>query len=214
MKIVAISDTHNMHSKFTLPEGDLLIHAGDACGWGSREEFEDFVKWLGRQDFEHKIYVPGNHDLYVEQNPARCRRMLAHAGVHLLIDEGVVLGGLKIYGTPMTPTFGAWSFMADEEELRDYYDMIPEGMDVIVCHGPPRGLLDRNLEGDLCGSEALLEALLERQPQVFICGHIHEGRGSARLGRTDLYNVAAVTRHHGIVRGAGTVIEMGGEDEA
>ena len=34
MKIVCISDTHNMHRRISVPSGDVLIHAGDATGQG------------------------------------------------------------------------------------------------------------------------------------------------------------------------------------
>ena len=45
MRIVCISDTHLQHG-FTVPEGDLLLHAGDATGRGTLPEIERFATWF------------------------------------------------------------------------------------------------------------------------------------------------------------------------
>ena len=42
MKIVCISDTHSLQHKMTIPNGDLLIHAGDISSRGKIEEIEMF----------------------------------------------------------------------------------------------------------------------------------------------------------------------------
>ena len=68
VRIVLISDTHNRHRKLQLPEGDILIHAGDFTNNGTRKEIEDFDNWLASLDqFQHKVLVPGNHDTGTEE---------------------------------------------------------------------------------------------------------------------------------------------------
>ena len=72
MKIVAISDTHNRHKHLTskglgdlLPEGDLLIHAGDLTGQGLRGEVESILKWFEEVASRYTngvVFVAGNHD--------------------------------------------------------------------------------------------------------------------------------------------------------
>lgn len=56
-RIVCISDTHNQTPK--LPQGDVLIHAGDLTNQGSFSELEKTVKWLESTDFQAKIVVAG-----------------------------------------------------------------------------------------------------------------------------------------------------------
>lgn len=56
-RIVCISDTHNQTPK--LPQGDVLIHAGDMTKQGSRHELERTVRWLESTDFEAKIVIAG-----------------------------------------------------------------------------------------------------------------------------------------------------------
>jgi hypothetical protein len=65
-RIVCISDTHGLHRKVAVPEGDLLIHADDFMRTGAYfEEIADFNDWLGEQPHRHKIVVAGR--LYTEE---------------------------------------------------------------------------------------------------------------------------------------------------
>ena len=62
-KIVCISDTHTHTSDFSLPPGDILIHAGDFSKTGLPEEVATFNDFLSKQPFAYKIVIAGNHDL-------------------------------------------------------------------------------------------------------------------------------------------------------
>ena len=64
VRFVCISDTHNKHDALKLPDGDVLLHAGDFSGVGSPKEVAAFAQWFAGQDkFAHKIVIAGNHDL-------------------------------------------------------------------------------------------------------------------------------------------------------
>lgn len=56
-RFVCISDTHNQTPK--LPQGDVLIHAGDLTNQGSFSELEKTVKWLEGLKFDSKIVIAG-----------------------------------------------------------------------------------------------------------------------------------------------------------
>ena len=69
MRIVCISDTHGLHKKMEhlLPEGDILIHAGDCTNVGKENEIVDFVNWFQNlKGFDTKIFIAGNHDFGFE----------------------------------------------------------------------------------------------------------------------------------------------------
>jgi predicted phosphodiesterase len=68
MKIVCISDTHNQHKGLVVPDGDLLIHAGDATGQGSLKEIAAFLTWMDGLPHRHKVLVAGNHDFLFEKD--------------------------------------------------------------------------------------------------------------------------------------------------
>ena len=66
MKIICISDTHRKHHKIEMPEGDILIHAGDFTRYSKAFEIESFNEWLGELPFEEKICIAGNHEFLFE----------------------------------------------------------------------------------------------------------------------------------------------------
>ena len=62
MRIVCISDTHSLHNnmRHTLPEGDVLIHAGDISNRGGQKDVTDFVHWFQNiEGFDTKIFRRG-----------------------------------------------------------------------------------------------------------------------------------------------------------
>ena len=85
-RIVTISDTHSRHSKISpMPEGDILIHSGDATERGGIDEIAAFNEWLGALPYKHKIFVAGNHDWLFERSPQFAPTMMTNA--HYLLDS-------------------------------------------------------------------------------------------------------------------------------
>jgi len=208
MRIVAISDTHNREVE--LPEGDLLIVAGDLTATGGPRELENFNRYLERQSvkFGHDpLVIAGNHDFAFEDAPTEARRLLS-AAVYLE-DELVEIDGKLIYGSPWTPEFKRWAFMKERgPEIRQAWKKIPDGLDVLVTHGPPHGILDYC--GVNAGCEELLETLtkrLARPPRFHVFGHIHEGYGQEQGERTVFLNVSICNRAYNPIN-APTVFEI------
>jgi len=104
MKIISISDTHQQHSKLTIPECDILIHCGDYSNHGTEMDFHQFVGWFSNLDqARNKIFIAGNHDFQIQKNQS-LRNQIPN-GVIYLQDNDVTINGIKIYGTPWTPFF-------------------------------------------------------------------------------------------------------------
>jgi len=76
MRITCISDTHGLHSQLKFVPGDLLIHAGDISEYGTEDEIFDFTQWFAKQPFTYKIFIAGNHDLFLETIPLKTFREL------------------------------------------------------------------------------------------------------------------------------------------
>ena len=103
MRIVCIADTHELHRELAVPPGDLLIHAGDFSFNSKRPwMYRNFDLWLGELPHRHKIIIPGNNDYLLEE--PRERRVITNAT--LLVDSSVEVEGLKIWGSPVTPSYG------------------------------------------------------------------------------------------------------------
>ena len=127
---------------------------------------------------------------------------------HYLQDAGVELFGIKLWGTPWQPWFHDWAFNAPRRDgeafLASKFELIPDDTDIVVCHGPPRGLGDHSGSADgqpHVGSTALTETLERIQPRLMVCGHIHSGYGRYRLGPTEVINAALVDNSYRPVNG-------------
>lgn len=188
--VCIISDTHRTHEDLTIPEVDLLIHCGDYTGINSLEELHGLNDWFGKQPTKKVLFVPGNHDEIFENNEKYARSFMTNATV--LIDEFVEVDGLKIYGIPWVPTFFDWSFMKPDLNLQKHWNKIPPGLDILITHGPPYSILDKNSQGQMCGSQTLYMhiAKMEKAPKVHCFGHIHEGRGEKVIEDTRFINAA------------------------
>ena len=81
-------------------------------------------------------------------------------------------------------------------ELREKWDLIPAHVDVLITHGPPHGVLDRSAGGENVGCEELLAATRRIRPRLHVFGHIHQGLGWWRLGRTLHVNASNCAGRH------------------
>ena len=206
MRIVLISDTHG-HNSIRIPEGDILIHAGDLTPSGQIGEIAAASKWLGSLPHHYKIAIAGNHDLQFERSPIEATSLLRSAGVIYLQDTSTSVEGLSIYGSPWQPEFMHWAFNVPRGELAKYWNQIPNGLDILVTHGPPYGILDQRVPpgvrrlapwedeepfagSDHVGCEELLAAVQRTKPRVHAFGHIHRGYGTTQNDHTTFYNAS------------------------
>lgn len=178
-RIVCISDTHNCNEQITVPDGDVLIHAGDATIRGTIDEIERFNEWFANLPHEHKIFVAGNHDWLFEINQKAARRLLDPEIIYLQ-DDSVEIENLNFYGSPWQPCFYDWAFNLNRgAEIRAKWRLIPADTNVLITHGPPHGILDETPAGDRAGCEELLARVREIKLKLHVFGHIHNGYGEA-----------------------------------
>ncbi len=188
MKITCISDTHGKHDHLSLPAGDMLIHTGDLSHKGRKQEIKAFLTWFAEQPFRYKIFIAGNHDFFIEQSPNSFRRMIPSECIYLENSE-ILIEGIHIWGSPITPYFYNWAFNRHRgQDIARYWDEIPKGTDILITHGPPSMVLDRTYGGRYVGCDTLRETVLDINPQYHIFGHIHEGYGKKMLGYTQCIN--------------------------
>jgi Icc-related predicted phosphoesterase len=188
-----ISDTHEKHLSLNgfMPEGDVLIHAGDFTMQGEPLYVNKFNEWLGTLPYSRKIVIPGNHELTFDEkfNP---RYLEARAGITnatLLINQSIIIDGIKFYGMPDTPEFCNWAFNRTSEEMESLSQAIPNDVDVLITHGPPYGHLDQTrINGDNLGCRKLRNRVDNIRPKVHVFGHIHGGYGK----KEDIYGTTFV----------------------
>jgi predicted phosphodiesterase len=184
MKITCISDTHNQHLHIPpdwLEGGDVLVHAGDISGRGSLREVEEFLAWFNELPYTHKIMIAGNHDFWFEKvSTFAVNEMLQekYPNIVYLNDSGIEIDGVKFWGSPVQPWFYDWAFNRMGTDICRHWDMIPLDTDVLITHGPMKGILDMTARGVSTGCPYLLEKSAEMTNlKLFVCGHIHEAYG-------------------------------------
>lgn len=174
----------------TIPDCDLLLFAGDL---GARERFytdaPDYRAWLYglHERGILSIGVAGNHDFDSEKWNLPWTYL---HNDHVTVQQPT---RLKVWGSPLSPTFGQWAHMRPDADLAKVYAEIPEDVDVIVSHGPPFGFGDLAQGKVHAGSQSLTARLrrltIDREkPLLVACGHIHEGYGICELGPLKIIN--------------------------
>jgi Icc-related predicted phosphoesterase len=187
IRIVCISDTHEWHRDVSVPDGDLLIHAGDFTFWNHVSKIQDFNNWLGELPHRYKVVIPGNHDRVFNKDPSM-RALITNAV--LLINESVRLCGLNIWGSPVTCDDAAYGHTRRDERAK-LYASIPKDTHILVTHGPPFGILDREPGSHRReGCTELRLAVMQLQPRLHVFGHVHAGYGTYKNETTQFVNAA------------------------
>jgi Icc-related predicted phosphoesterase len=199
VRIVCISDTHELHRELDVPPGDILIHAGDFTFMSKRPSMvADFDRWLGELPHPTKLVIPGNHDSLVESGEVTRLR-----NATLLINRGMESHGLRIWGTPLTSLYGGAFGRTDPEDRRRIYAGIPPDTDILVTHGPPYGILDcEHGSSRHQGCKVLLETVQRLKPRLHVFGHVHGSYGSVKVGSTIFANAALFTEFGDVDRKA------------
>jgi len=188
-RIVCLSDAHGSYRKVKIPEGDVLILAGDMTRKGDLQDWIKLNEFLGTLPHLHKICVAGNGDYCFQEEPAKARKILSKA--LYLQDEKTELLGLKIYGSPWQPRFLDMAFNLERgTALQEVWAKIPVDTDILITHCPPRGILDKTALGQHIGCEELKARIEELKLKLHVFGHVHESRGVLKQGETTFVNAA------------------------
>lgn len=203
LRLVLISDTHERHRKIEVPPCDVLIHAGDISIVGGVDSYKDFLSWFHSQTAQHKLFVAGNHDWKLRDFMANFQ---SFQDITYLHDTSITIGGVKFYGSPYTPVFGEWSYMIPRgKTLYEHWLQIPHDTDVLITHGPRKGVLDVPAQMgyshsvEHCGDEDLGVVLDALKVKLHVFGHIHGGAGELKLNGVHYVNASVVNEAYEVV---------------
>lgn len=195
MRIVAFTDIHGSYNKLESSlskesDFDVVVIGGDLTTHGTASEAREAIRRF--QNYGKPVFVvAGNMDL-----PA-FDEIYDSLGVNINA-KGIVLndiGFFGISGSPFTPMHTPYEIAEGEIKLRaeaGWTEVQTARRKIFVPHAPPAGTkLDRTFLGKHVGSTAIREFVERNQPEVLICGHIHESRGIDVLGKTQMVNCGA-----------------------
>ncbi|OJJ69556.1 hypothetical protein ASPBRDRAFT_131439 [Aspergillus brasiliensis CBS 101740] len=207
---------------------DVVIHCGDMTNYSYMSEFETAIKQLKRLNAPLKIIIAGNHDftldtpvfqqkiqdsnlegdpsvkkVYGEYEEARKIFEQQHDRGIIFLDENTHTftlpngARLNIYASPYTPSLGDWGFQYHPERGHDF--QIDKAVDVVITHGPPKGIMDYTDNGR-AGCPDLFKAVARSRPRMHCFGHIHEGwgamiahwRDATRIGNNEISHFTAI----------------------
>lgn len=195
MRLALISDTHGKHLNVRVPDGDVLIHAGDCTDDIGQASLRRFLTWFESQPHKYKLFIAGNHDGAFEKWPDKAQQMVKDVAPNCtyLQEMGVIIEGVKFYGMPHTPEFCNWYFNVPRDKMFKHTSLIPGDTDVLITHGPPFGILDvSGFDKQKVGCRALYEDMQRVKPDVHVFGHIHHSYGHHAFIHDDGYKTMCV----------------------
>ena len=206
VRVVCIADTHTL--TLPIPDGDILIHAGDLTNAGTTAEIQTAIDWISSLPHQHKIVVAGNHDTYLDP---RSRLTLSKPDqngflnwkqiIYLQHRSTTIRHGsrhITIHGAPQTPACGDASHAFQYARGQDAWSStVPRHVDILVTHTPPKFHLD--LFHPSVGCEWLLRECWRVRPRLHVCGHVHAAAGR----RTLFWDEAQRAYERGMARGDG-----------
>ena len=178
LRVLVISDTHGMEEQLgdTLPQADVLIHLGDFSidypKYKIKNALQRLDHWLAKQPCSYKIVLRGNHDPPQWTFHASQTRYITRPQLVALAG-----GRFQVLCIPwISPRILASSWR------KLSIDTTSNHVDILASHSPPKNILDRTYSKSHAGCPTLrkkveTQMLVTGPPRVWMCGHIHEGRG-------------------------------------
>lgn len=207
-KIWHISDTHGYHNLLKVPNKiDIVIHSGDESNYyeiyKNEKECREFIEWFSNLNISHKILIAGNHSAFISTYPKEFKKLCKEKGIIYLENSLAEIDGIKIWGSPYTPTFFNWYFMKARDKMYKIWDNIPEDIDILVTHTPPKGCLDlsynREHKLEYRGCSNLLKNVFRVKPKLHLFGHIHSMSDILNAGQMQLANLNTIFSNGSVV---------------
>jgi Icc-related predicted phosphoesterase len=208
MKILAFTDIHGSYKKvdeiLAKVSADVIVIGGDITTMGTPTEAKIAVE--GWKKLGHPLLaIAGNMD------SPEIDKALESAGVSVN-GRGIKIGDVGFFGvsaSPFSPLHTPYEISEEETAQRieaGYRAVRDSKVKVFVPHAPPHGTkVDKVLMGTHVGSKSVRDFIEREQPDIVICGHIHEARGQDSIGKTRIVNCGPAGK------GYYAVIEIGEE---
>ncbi|WP_297828428.1 metallophosphoesterase [uncultured Methanobrevibacter sp.] len=198
-KILAISDVHgeeneNLYTYLNNNDIDLVLILGDITNFGPLDFVETFINKVADCDVD-VIAIPGNCDPKGICNAINEVSFCLHNNI-IAYGDAILFG----YGGSNETPFNTPGEIQDNKIYGDvfellanydyvYNDKVPK-VKILVTHAPPYNTeADKIESGEHVGSQGILKSIHEFEPEINLCGHVHEAKSLSKIGfTTDVAN--------------------------
>ena len=198
-KILAISDIHgeeneNLYTYLKNNDIDLVLILGDITDFGPLEFVGTFIDKVAECDVE-VIAIPGNCDPKGICNAINEVSFCLHNNI-IAYGDAILFG----YGGSNENPFNTPGEIQDNKIYGDVYELLANydyvyntdvpKVKILVTHAPPYNTeADKMENGEHVGSSGILKSIHEFEPEINVCGHIHEAKSLSKIGTiTDVAN--------------------------
>ena len=200
LRVVCLSDTHGQHAQLIVPDGDILVHAGDFTLMGDEDDANSFGAWFGALPHKHKILVHGNHEANAPW--AKQTRSLVPSATFLQGSSIDLAHPLAADRPPVVVHGTSWFWPM--KSRNPHYEAVTAPCDVLVCHSPCAGRVDGGVG---CGE--LLRLARRLRPRLVVSGHIHTAHGVVeRDGGIVFVNAANASEGHAQMGWSPVVVDI------
>lgn len=213
MKIVAVSDLHGYLPQ--IQQCDVVCICGDTFPLEVQDDmikstawfYGEFLSWVDQLSCKKVIMIAGNHDFILYNNDYTIarkklfKRLMSYCETDKLVyllDESYEFEGKIFYGTPWIPDLSMWAFYGDSKMLQNKFKNIPQKVDVLLTHCPPKlgstGIVhqwdDRHYMINY-GCQELDDTIINKDINWWLCGHVHSGNHTPEIVHgTNIVNVS------------------------
>ena len=198
-KILAISDVHgeeneNLYNYLNNNDIDLVLILGDITDFGPLDFVETFINNVADCGVD-VIAIPGNCDPAGICNAINDVSFCLHNNI-IAYGDAILFG----YGGSNPTPFNTPGEIEDLKIYGDVYELLANydyvynadvpKVKILVTHAPPYNTdADMIESGDHVGSTGILKSIHEFEPQINLCGHVHEAKSLSKIGNvTDVAN--------------------------
>ncbi|KAJ9422350.1 Metallo-dependent phosphatase-like protein [Fusarium oxysporum] len=157
---IVIAGNHD----FSLDDGVFKNKIAEASRV-AHEDLEQSIKdEYGDYGEAKRLLIEGDHGI-----------MFLNEGTHeIRLQNGALM---KVYTSPYTPsTAGSTDWGFQYNGAHEF--AIPKGIDMVVTHGPPHGIMDMTPQRQRIGCPQLFSAIAKSQPRIHCFGHVHNSWGA------------------------------------
>ena len=198
-KILAISDVHgeeneNLYNYLNNNDIDLVLVLGDITDFGPLEFASTFLEKVAECGVD-VIAIPGNCDPKGICNAINEVSFCLHNNI-IAYGDAILFG----YGGSNETPFNTPGEIQDNKIYGDVYELLANydyvynkdvpKVRILVTHAPPYNTeADKMENGEHVGSSGILKSIHEFEPEINLCGHIHEAKSLSKIGiTTDVAN--------------------------